>query len=136
MATKSAHSNSTGNVTVNFNATFARQFGAEGATIYCAIWEGPTLVISYKPQNGLNKTAIRTPERNRTAGAALLPVTVVGPKQANKVNLKGDSYYTLGPKQDLDDETFAFELIWKGSVESGVRIRNEKEPIVQTSKGQ
>lgn len=132
LATSSSGQSASSNVTVNFNAAFAREFGADGATVYCAVWEGPMLVISSKPQKGLQKTSIRTPEHSRTSGAALLPATTISPKLANSVNLDGNSYYRLEDREMLDDETYAFKLEWLGKVEPGV-TKSFKEPIIQTS---
>jgi len=131
LATKSGSNKATNNVTVNFNAAFAREFTEQGDTIYCAFWEGPTLVYSLDPHKGLQKTSIRTSEHARTAGAAWLPATTLGPKKANEVGLKGNARYTLGPKTELAQGVYGFPLIWHSNVD-GLRL-SMNEPIIQTS---
>jgi hypothetical protein len=132
LATKSGASASSNHVTINFNAAFARQFAESGETLWCDIWEGPMLVFSTEPQEGFKKTVIRTPEHNRSQGAALLPVMGISPKEANKAGLDGNSRYTLGPKEDLGDGVHAYPLDWDSKVEKGER-KIFKEPILQTS---
>ncbi len=132
LATTSSAQSATSNVTINFNAAFAREFGAEGATLYCAIWDGPALVISHSPQDGLQKTSIRTQAHARTPGAALLPATTISAKAANNAGLDGNSYYSLGPREEMDKDTYAFPLQWEGKVEKGA-MKPFKEPIIQTS---
>lgn len=132
LASKSGMQTSTNHVTVNFNASFAKAFAEDGETLYCDIWEGPTILVSTEPQKGFKKTVIRTPEHSRTAGAALLPVMGISPSEANSVGLDGNSRYTLGPQQDMGNDVYAYDLIWHSKVEPGVRVPL-KEPIIQTS---
>jgi hypothetical protein len=132
LATKSGATAASNHVTINFNAAFARQFAEGGETLWCDIWEGPMLVFSREPQKGFKKTVIRTPEHNRSQGAALLPVMGISPGEANKAGLDGNSRYTLGPKEDLGDGVEAYSLDWDSNVEKGER-KIFKEPILQTS---
>ena len=132
LATKSGATASSNHVTINFNAAFAKQFAQGGETLWCDIWEGPMLVFSTEPQEGFKKTVIRTPEHNRSQGAALLPVMGISPKEANKAGLDGNSRYKLGPQEDLGDGVHAYALEWDSKVEKGER-KIFKEPILQTS---
>jgi len=90
------------------------------------------LVFSTEPQEGFKKTVIRTPEHNRSQGAALLPVMGISPKEANKAGLDGNSRYKLGPQEDLGDGVHAYALEWDSKIEKGER-KIFKEPILQTS---
>ena len=132
LATKSGATASSNHVTINFNAAFAKQFAQGGETLWCDIWEGPMLVFSTEPQEGFKKTVIRTPEHNRSQGAALLPVMGISPKEANKAGLDGNSRYKLGPQEDLGDGVHAYALEWDSKIEKGER-KIFKEPILQTS---
>jgi hypothetical protein len=122
----------TSNVTLNFNAALSKQLGSE---FYCGIWEGPTFVYSSEPQDGLRKTVIRTQAHQRTAGATLLPVMTISPKEANKAGLRGNSRYTLGPRDDLGDNVYAFPLVFHSPVEPG-ELKPIKEPAITVSSPQ
>jgi len=135
IATSNQGATANSNVTVNFNAAFAREIAPEGNTLWVDFWEGPIFVYSDEPQEGFRKTVIRTQAHSRTAGTALLPVTTVSPKEANKVGLKADIRYTLGPRQELDNNVYGFPLNPHSRVEKGTMVPI-KEPSITTSQSQ
>ena len=125
-------SSASNNVTVNFNAAFAREVAPEGQTLWTTFWEGPIFVYSESPQEGYTRTVIRTPEHSRTAGAALLPVTGMSPKKANEIGLRTNSRYTLGPREELEPGVYGYTLQWHSRVEKGIPVPL-KEPSITTS---
>jgi len=125
-------SSASNNVTVNFNAVFAREVAPEGQTLWTTFWEGPIFVYSESPQEGYTRTVIRTPEHSRTAGAALLPVTGMSPKKANEIGLRTNSRYTLGPREELEPGVYGYTLQWHSRVEKGIPVPL-KEPSITTS---
>ena len=120
------------NVTINFNAAFAREVAPEGQTLWTTFWEGPIFLYSESPQEGYTRTVIRTPEHSRTAGAALLPVTGMSPKKANEIGLRTNSRYTLGPREELEPGVYGYTLQWHSRVEKGNPVPL-KEPSITTS---
>jgi hypothetical protein len=132
IVTSNQGSSASGNVTINFNAAFARAMAPEGNTLWVSFWEGPIFVYSDEPQEGFKKTVIRTQAHARTAGAALLPVTTISPKEANKIGLKAELRYTLGPREELDSNVYGFPLIPHSRVEKGAMVPI-KEPAIVTS---
>lgn len=124
-------------LTLNFNAAFARALGGEGSAIWVDFDSGPTMNYSLQPQQGYKKTVIRTPEHSRTAGAALLPVTTMSPSEANKIGLRANSRYTLGPRLELDADNgiYGFELQWHSRVEKGIPVPL-KEPSITVSESE
>jgi len=120
------------NVTINFNAAFAREISPDGQPIYMTLWEGPIFVYSMEPQEGYKKTVIRTPEHSRTAGAALLPVMTISPKEANAVKLHPGNRYTMGPREELEPGIYGYTLIKHSPVEPGDRVVL-KEPSITVS---
>lgn len=125
-------SSASNNVTVNFNAAFARDVAPDGQTLWTTFWEGPIFVYSESPQEGYTRTVIRTPDHSRTAGAALLPVTGMSPKKANEIGLRTNSRYTLGPREELQPGVYGYTLQWHSRVEKGIPVPL-KEPSITTS---
>lgn len=108
------------NVTIDFNVDFAKEHAPGGEQFYATIDQDkgmPILIISYEPQPGFKTSHIRTQLDKITAGTTKLPVISLSPKESNAVGLQPNGRYVLGSKDQIDDNTAMFPLIFQGIVQ-------------------
>lgn len=116
----------TSNVTIDFNAPFTRQFASDGAPFYATIEPNgnhPMLVLSSKPQSGM-KTSHFRPVKNGTGS----PVVTLSAKEANAAKLQPNGRYVLGSKEQIDDESMMFPLIFQSITQSSTDKMRMSEP--------
>lgn len=110
----------TSNVTIDFNVDFAKEFAPEGDNFYAAIDSDngvPMLIISLEQQQGFKKSSIRTQAHKQTAGTTRLPMISMSAKEANAVGLQANGRYVLGAKDEIDQNTAMFPLIFQSIVQ-------------------
>ena len=110
----------TSNVTIDFNVDFAKEFAPEGDNFYAAIDSDngtPMLILSLEQQQGFKKSHIRTQAHKQTAGTTRLPAITMTAKEANAVGLQANGRYMLGAKDEIDQNTAMFPLIFQSIVQ-------------------
>lgn len=115
-----AKQQATSNVTVDFNVNFAREIVPEGGDFYATIdkdGDTPMLIVSLEPQKGLKKSHVRNQKHKMTATTTPLPCISLSAREANALGLQANGRYTLGPKDEIDDHTFMFPLIFQSVVQ-------------------
>jgi hypothetical protein len=118
------------NVTVDFNVAFAREFAPAGETFYATIDQDgntPMLILSYEPQQGF-KTSHAKPGQ---VGAQTITLSA---KECNAAKLQPNGRYMLGDKDQIDDNTAMFPLIFQSITQSSTdKMRMAKPGITVAS---
>lgn len=123
-------SQASNNVTVDFNVAFAREFAPTGETFYATIDQDgnmPVLILSYELQQGF-KTSHPKPGQ---AGAQTITLSA---KECNTAKLQPNGRYMLGDKDQIDDNTAMFPLIFQSITQSSTdKLRMAKPGITVAS---
>lgn len=109
------------NVVIDFNVDFAKQFAPGGETFYAAIDKDgntPMLIFSTEPQKGLKTSHVRTKKSTITANTTKLPAISLSAKESNSLGLQPNGRYVLGDKEQIDDNTYMFPLIFQSISQS------------------
>lgn len=110
-------------VTIDFNVDFSRQIvpGSEG--FFAKIDDG-FLMVSLRPQEGFGKASPRA----ETIGNERFWSMAISPKEAQAQRLVPNGRYRLGNKEDIDDETWMFEIQFQSVAQSTADRLRMKEP--------
>ena len=108
---------STGNVTIDFNVNFTREFGDEFFANIIGDSSGPALMISYEPQQGLKRSYARNQKEKMTATTTKLTCIPMNASDANDAGLQPNGRYILGPKNEIGDGVALFPLIYQSTVQ-------------------
>lgn len=106
--------------TADFNAAFGRAFAPEGDTFYATfdLYDKekmqPCLILSYENHSDikLQKSSLRLNNNQ------VLQSVPVSPKIMNAANIRMFGRYTLGNKEEIDDNTVIFPLIYDSMSDS------------------
>lgn len=107
-------------VTIDFNVDFAKEFTPDGDHVYVDFDQNngvPVLFVSLVPQQGFKKTHIRNRKDKVTATTIKLPVITLSAKDSNSIGLQPNGRYILGDKDQIDNNTSMFPLIFQGIVQ-------------------
>lgn len=100
-------------VDIDFNIGWTKEFAPGGETLHvCFEKDGkiPYLLMSTIQQPGFRKTFVRT-KANMSQGVTLKPA------ESNKAGLQPNGRYVLGSKEQIDNNTVMFPLIFQGIVQ-------------------
>lgn len=100
-------------VTIDFNVAFAKQFAPDNEHFYAAFdadGDTPVFILSTEPQQGF-KTSHVSPKKTT-------PVVSLSPNDCNNAKLQPNGRYILGDKDQIDDHTMMFPLIFQSITQS------------------